>query len=379
MSAWRLARRGTEGGGRPASCLVGDVGRPRDAGGPGVITKGKTVHLSATARTSAAVLCAGAIFHSPARSQSAAGMRVYADRAHGDLVVESAPMDVAARTGSANVLPTMAVAPVGGWVHGYTVALVDINGRTLPRDLLQHMIITVPNRRGLFDPVMLRLVAAGTETQTVHLPGIVGYRVHQGDTLLIAGTLQNPGGEAYRGVRLQVRMPMRSEHTLIHPITIYPFSMDVMPAGTQRTWDLPPGPSRRSWEGHPAVAGRILGIGGHLRRYGVSLRLDDVTAGTLLWEGRAVRDAAGDVVELPTQTYVAGIPVEPDHVYRLTATYDNPTGRTIPGGGMGMAGGAIIPADGARWPAADPRDPQFRLDLQANTPAAPAASPRGAP
>jgi hypothetical protein len=329
------------------------------------------VDLSASIRASAgALVCAGIVSHAPALAQQAPGMRVYADAARGDLVVESPPVDVGARAGRAAVLPAEAVAPVGGWVHGYEIELVDINGRTLPRDLLQHVIVTIPNRRDLFDPIMLRLVAAGSETPAVHLPPVVGYRVHQGDTLLIAGMLQNPGGEAYRGVRLQVRMPMRSEHTLIHPIGIFPFSMDVMPAGSNRGWDLPPGRSERSWEGHPAIGGRILGLGGHLGRYGVALRLEDVTAGKVLWEGRPTRDATGEVVEMPTQTFVSGIPVDPAHVYRLTAVYDNPTGRAIPGGGAGAAGGALIPCDGARWPAANPADPQFQLDLRDHSPAA---------
>jgi hypothetical protein len=163
------------------------------------------MELSAAIRASAgAVVCAGIFAHAPARAQQGAGMRVYADRAHGDLVVESAPVDVGARAGHAEVLPAIAVAPVGGWVHGYEVALVDVNGRTLPRDLLQHVIITVPNRRGLFDPVMLRLVAAGHETPVVHLPGIVGYRVHQGDTLLISGALQ----EGFHLQRVQVQVQL---------------------------------------------------------------------------------------------------------------------------------------------------------------------------
>jgi len=319
------------------------------------------------------VLCAAACA-APACAQGGGALRVYADRARGELVIESAPVDVAA-SAHAQVLPAQAAAPVGGWLHGYTVELVDARGRTFPQRLLHHAIVMVPNRRGLFDPIMLRLVAAGHETPAVHLPSLVGYRLRRGDPLRLAAMLANEGNAPFHGVRVRVRMPLKPEDAWLHPIAIVPFSMDVMPTGTQRAWDLPPGHSHRSWEGRPAVAGRILGIGGHLHRYGVALRLEDLTARTVLWDGRPVRRADGEVVRMPTHTFLRGVPVRPDHLYRLTAVYDNPTGRTIPGGGMGAAGGAVIPADPARWPAVDARSREFQLDLRANStdPAAHAA------
>jgi hypothetical protein len=330
-------------------------------------------------RCAAALLCAAASA-SPAAAQQAGTMRVYEDRARGELVIESQPVDVA---GSAHVqvLPAQAVAPVGGWLHGYTVELVDAQGRTVPQRLLHHAIVMVPDRRGLFNPIMLRLVAASHETPSVHLPALVGYRLRRGTLLRIAGMLHNEGTGAFRGVRVRVRMPLKSEDAWVHPLAIVPFSMDVMPTGTQRAWDLPPGHSQRSWQGSPAAAGRILGIGGHLHRYGVALRLEDVTAHTVLWDGRPVRRPNGEVVSMPTHTFLRGVPVRPDHVYRLTAVYDNPTGHTIAGGGMGAAGGAVIPADPAHWPAVDARDREFQIDLRANStdPAAHDGGMRGMP
>lgn len=315
----------------------------------------------------AALLCATAAPSQPPAQAAAPAMRVYADRARGELVLESRPVDVAARSGHAQVLPVQAAAPVGGWLHGYVVELVDARGRPVPRELLHHVIVVVPNRRGLFNPIMLRLVAAGHETPVVRLPSLVGYRLRRGDPLLIAGMLDNEGAGAYRGVRIRVRMPLKSENAWIRPITIFPWSMDVMPTGTQRAWDLPPGRSHRSWEASPVVAGRMLGIGGHLHRYGVALRFEDVTARKTLWDGRPVRGANGEVLRMPTRTFLRGVPVRPDHRYRLTAFYENPTGRTIPAGGMGAAGGAVIPDDPARWPGVDRRSAEYQLDLRANS------------
>ncbi|HEX8242801.1 MAG TPA: hypothetical protein VF541_04885, partial [Longimicrobium sp.] len=281
-----------------------------------------TMVRSAVRSLAAAVLCATAARSQPGAHAAAPAMqemrslhsraatpamRIYADRARGELVLESRAVDVAARSGHAQILPVQAAAPVGGWLHGYRVELVDERGRTVPRALLHHVIVVVPNRRGLFNPIMLRLVAAGHETPVVRLPAMLGYRLRRGDPLLIAGMLDNEDAGAYRGVRIRVRMPLKAEGAWIKPITIFPWSMDVMPTGTQRAWDLPPGRSQRSWEATPVVAGRILGIGGHLHRYGVALRLEDVTAGKTLWEGRPVRDASGQVLRMPTRTFLRGV------------------------------------------------------------------------
>lgn len=320
---------------------------------------------SALRRPLAAALCVAASA-APVAAQKTGALRIYEDRARGELVIESAPVEVPG-SAHAQVLPAQAPAPVGGWLHGYAVELVDARGRVVPQRLLHHVIVMVPNRRGLFNPIMLRLVAAGHETPAVHLPALVGYRLHRGDPLRIAGMLHNEGAAAFRGVRVRVRMPLKHEDAWLHPLSIVPFSMDVMPTGTQRAWDLPPGRSQRSWEGSPAVSGRILGIGGHLHRYGVALRLEDVTTHAVLWDGRPVRRPDGVVLSMPTHTFLRGVPVRPDHRYRLTAVYDNPTGRTIRGGGMGAAGGAVIPSDPARWPAVDTRDREFQLDLRANS------------
>ncbi|HEX6751108.1 MAG TPA: hypothetical protein VF092_27710 [Longimicrobium sp.] len=348
------------------------------------MTKGQVRFLAAALLCATAARSQPAVEHgggSPTRATATPAVHVYADRARGELVVESRAVDLAARSGHAQVLPVQAASPVGGWLHGYAVELVDARGRVVPRQMLHHVIVVVPNRRGLFNPIMLRIVAAGHETPEVRLPSMVGYRLRRGDPLLIAGMLDNESASAYRGVRIRVRMPLKPADAWIRPISIVPFSMDVMPTGTQRAWNLPPGRTQRSWEGSPAVAGRILGIGGHLHRYGVALRLEDVTAGKTLWVGRPERDPSGEVLRMPTHTFLRPVSVRPDHRYRLTAVYENPTGRMIPGGGMGAAGGAVIPADPARWPAIDARSQEYQLDLRANStdPAAHSGDMHGMP
>src|SRR5438445_303465 len=57
--------------------------------------------------------------------------------------------------------------------------------------------------------------------------------------------------------------------------------------------------------------------------------------------------------------------VIPAHRYRLTAVYENPTGRHIRDGGMGAVAGLFVPDHGAVWPAVDTRDSLYQQDLAA--------------
>ncbi len=154
----------------------------------------------------------------------------------------------------------------------------------------------------------------------------------------------------------------------------YPWVMDVLfplghPPNGSKAFDLPPGRSERSFESSPALAGTIVGLGGHLHDYGVSLRLTDATTGEVLWDAALVKDAAGHVLSIPvTRLYNwhrLGVHIVPAHRYRVTAVYQNPTGRPIPDGGMGAVGGLFVPDRGTRWPAVDPSDTVYQRDLRA--------------
>ena len=154
----------------------------------------------------------------------------------------------------------------------------------------------------------------------------------------------------------------------------YPWAMDVQyplgrPPTGSKAFDLAPGRTERYWEASPAIPGTILGLGGHLHDYGVSLELKDMTTGTVLWRGTPVTDGQGHVVSFPLARFYSwrglGVHVIPAHRYRLTVVYDNPTGRTIADGGMGAVAGLFVPDWGAEWPAVDPSDTLYQRDLAA--------------
>ena len=75
-------------------------------------------------------------------------------------------------------------------------------------------------------------------------------------------------------------------------------------------------------------------------------------------------DREGRIVSMPHARFLwsLGVPVRPDHLYRVTAEYDNTSGQTIEGGAMGALGGVVVPDDGARWPGVDPDSPELKLD-----------------
>jgi hypothetical protein len=252
-----------------------------------------------------------------------------------------------------------------GWLHGYTVELVDERGRPIPRELLHHMNLIIPDKRELFSDIMLRLAAAGSETGPVELPGLLGYRIHPADSVLVSAMFHNPTARSYVAT-LRVRMPFKRADSMIGAIGFYPFYLDVMPPAGSHSFDLPAGRSERYWEGRPAIDGRVLGVGGHVHRYGTALRLEDRTARRVLWEASPTTDSTGEIVSVPTARFIArlGIPMHRDHVYRFTVTYDNPTGHPIADGGMGALGGVFVPARGARWPAIDRTSAEYAEDVR---------------
>lgn len=300
------------------------------------------------------------------------GLRVWLDDAAGELVLEMEPVDLPpfldehSHDHGAQPPAQYGAIPVSGWLHGYYVELVDGAGRPVPRELLHHVNIIAPDRRELFSPIMQRIGAAGRETSPVSLPLLLGYPVQRGDRILLGGMLHNPSERAYEAVRIRVRMPISSDERWIPPARVYPFYLDVMPPASVHRFDLPPGRSEQSWEGQPAVSGRILGMGGHLHRYAVALRLEDVATGELLWETQPILDDDGDVVAMPQERlwWRLGLRIREDRVYRLTAIYENPTSDTIPEGGMGALGGVLIPSRGRAWPTVDRDDPEYRLDVR---------------
>jgi hypothetical protein len=260
----------------------------------------------------------------------------------------------------------MAVAmPIDGWVRGMSVDLVDARGQEVSQRVLHHLNVIMPERRELFSQIMLRIGAAGPETKPWELPFFLGYRIHPGDSVLFTAMVHNPTPTALEGVRIRVKLDYTPADIVLPLLGIHPVYLDVTPPAGYHSFDLPPGRSSASWEGRPAIPARMLAAGGHLHQYGTALRLTDVTANEVLWEARPELDSARVVESMPIKYFLPfGLKLDPDHVYRLTAEYDNPTGEVIPGGGMGALGGIVLPGMGSIWPSPAHDDPEYRKDVR---------------
>lgn len=266
-----------------------------------------------------------------------------------------------------------AVMPVSGYLTKYHVEVLDGAGRRLPQHLLHHFNLNDPDHRELFLPILLHVLAASRETPPVSIPGFVfGLPVSAGQEFIASGMLANPDTTPYHGVHIRLVLQIAPAHRPWPLFRAYPWVMDVQfPLGRQpggsKAFDLPPGRTVRFFESSPAVPGTIVGMGGHLHDFGVSLELKDVTTGEVLGRAVPIHDSIGHVISLPVvrfyRWYRLGIHITPAHRYRVTVVYDNPTGRLISDGGMGALAGLFIPDAGATWPRVDPSDSLYRQDL----------------
>ncbi len=271
-----------------------------------------------------------------------------------NFVVELGPVDLPASGSDVaedQPRPMKMVMPVTGWMHGFTIELVDKDMKPVPQELMHHVRLIAPHKRDLFTPVMLRVVGAGSDTRSVMVPRILGYPLHRGDSILVSAMVHNTSARAYKGVRVRVRV-YYTDDDIWPTMTVYPFFMHAVPPGGDSEFDVPPGHSEKSWESQPAIDGRILGIGGHLHRYGTGLRFEDVTAGKIIWQTTASSDTSGNIINTPRTLFLwrAGVPIYANRTYRVVAVYDNPTGDTIRSA-MGTVGGMFKPSQ--PWPGVD--------------------------
>ena len=329
-------------------------------------------------KTLAVVLLALTLTSAPVSAQEAA-LRASLDPATSEIVLAIGPLSIPAGGHDLEQPKVEGVPlPVAGYIHGWRVELVDGQGREVPAVLLHHVNIIAPHRRELFSRIMQRVAAAGAETGDFVMPRLFGYPVNKGDSLIVSAMLHNPTAQSYENVELRVRMKYSTPSSVIPTISIQPFYIDVMPPAGVHAFTIPPGRSTKSWEGSPAVPGRVLAIGGHMHKYGVSLRFENVTKNKVLWEAKPAVDTLGNVVGMPRKYFLwrLGVQLDPSHTYRLTAEYDNPTGETIEEGAMGTLGGVFVPDDRAEWPEVDPDHPEYVEDVKVtfarNSGAAPA-------
>jgi hypothetical protein len=243
----------------------------------------------------------------------------------------------------------------------------DADGNALPDRLLHHVNLIDPDNRELFSTIPRRVMAAGRETKSEKMPGLLGYPLAAGTRVLISAMFAPLADASYEGVYLHIELDYTpaDDHGWIRPRNVFPFYLDVMGPVGEKEFPLPPGTHGMSWEGSPAIDGRILAIGGHMHDHADWIRLEDVTAGKVVWESEPELADDGGVTGVPTGKlwWRGGVRIYRDHVYRISVQYTNPLEGPAPDGAMGALGGILL-AGGDAWPEFDRMDPDYIADLR---------------
>src|SRR5439155_13451447 len=191
---------------------------------------------------------------------------------------------------------------------------------------------------------------------------LFGVPLKAGQHVVVSLMLHNPTGTDYHGVTVRYYWNYVNGGHGWPLFALQPFQLDVaFPAG-DKSFDLPPGKSSKSYEGKPSVPGRVIAIGGHLHELATSLKFEDATDHELIWEGKPFTDEKGNVNRLAVGYLYRklGVKLQPSHSYRVTVSYENPSADTIHAGGMGVVGGVFLPSE--PWPATDSTDALYVLD-----------------
>ena len=286
--------------------------------------------------------------------QTAAGVKLEAkdDVAAQVIALRLGPLDLPAHTdhmATAQPPDLFWAVPIDGWLVGYHPRLVDAAGNPEPGRLLHHVAFWNTSRSDFLCPNKEEhLFGAGGEMNDwPAVPGY-GYRVRQGERIRIETMFHNPTDTSYPQTYLEIRIEYRAGSAAAgRPEaikSIYPTWFDVMqcsPSG----YDLQAGKNVTTGEITVKYAGTLLGVGGHLHDYGRRLVLENLTRNEEVAALDAKLDAAGHIVAMPVQTFFdrGGYRLNRGERLRVTATYENPEGKPLADGAMGIVVGYFVP------------------------------------
>ena len=245
--------------------------------------------------------------------------------------------------------------PFDGWLLAYHPKLVDASGNAVPGTLLHHTAFWNENRADFLCPNKEEhIFGAGSEmTDWAEVSGY-GYRVQNGDKIRIETMVYNPTETSYDKVYLEVVIPYQgaTESGAAPPKNVYPAWMDVKACGDS-SYDVKPGKSEQAGVVVVKYDGVLLGVGGHLHDYGRQVVLQDVSRKETVATLDAKVDAKGHLEAVPVKLFLqgGGYKFAANDVLKISATYDNPTGKLLREGAMGIAVGYFVPADDAKMAA----------------------------
>ena len=240
--------------------------------------------------------------------------------------------------------------PLDGFLLSYTPRLVDANGNAVPGIVLHHTAFWNTDRSDFLCPNKEEhIFGAGSElTNWIKIPGY-GYRVQKGDRIRIETMVHNPTATSYDKVFLEVKIPYADSSSPTDKATVksvYPTWMDVQSCGGS-SYDLKAGKNENTGTVTVKYNGILLGVGGHMHDYAKQIVLEDTTRKETVATLDANVDEKGQLLSMPVVTFFdrGGYKFVAGDELRITATYDNTTGKPLPAGAMGIVVGYFVPAD----------------------------------
>lgn len=240
--------------------------------------------------------------------------------------------------------------PMNGWLLSYAPQLVDEKGNEVPDRILHHVAFWNENRADFLCPNKEEHIfgSGGEMNDWPEAPGY-GYPIQKGDSIRIETMVHNPTAAGYEKVYLVVVMRYQdaAKDASAPPDvkSYYPAWMDVQSCGDSE-YDLKPGKNETTGMVKVKYDGVLLGVGGHMHDYANQLILADVTRKETVATLYAKTDDKGLLQGMTVATFFdrGGYPFTAGDQLKITATYDNSTGKPLRGGAMGIAVGYFVPA-----------------------------------
>src|SRR5437660_1612071 len=235
--------------------------------------------------------------------------------------------------------------PMSGWLLAYHPKLVDESGNSVPGTVLHHVAFWNENRSDFLCPNKEEHIfgAGGELTDWAQIPGF-GYRVQKDDRIRVETMVHNPTTTSYDKAFLEIEIRYLDDASPAPVRNFYPAWMDVASCGNSG-YDLPAGPSEKSGTVAVKYDGILLGVGGHMHDYAKQIVLEDASKKQTIATLKANTDAKGNLLSMPIETFYAtgGRPLSAGDQLKITATYDNTSGKLLRQGAMGIGVGYFVP------------------------------------